>query len=498
MYNILKQLPKVITSSVTASDVTDQCDCPGDCACTLASGDIDPSSPNAHLTTETWLSQGPEFQSFGLDSEYSVYLASLYAPVVLNRAAEFLLSFFQSPQPLENLPVAWLESWGWDNTVSALVQMQKSGLVTTKQEFSNLLDRQPSILTVWLHVTDRCNLRCEYCYLPHHPLDMSLETGKAALEATFRSALTHNFAEVKIKYAGGESLLRFPFVVALHQYAQVLANQYNLCLDGVILTNGTLLTTEIIRTMQDLKLRLMISLDGLGEVHDRQRFYANKRDSYEDVRRSIELALNFGLVPDISITVSGRNVEELPNLIGWILERNLPFSLNFYRENNFSASNEDLKLEEQKMISGMLAAFQVIAAQIPRRNLLASLVDRANLAVSHRHTCGVGKSYLVFNHLGQVSKCQMAISNPVTTAKAKDPLNLIRLDAHGIQNLSVEEKEGCRGCEWKYWCTGGCPLATNRATGRYDVKSSNCNIYKALYPEAVRLEGLRLLKYENS
>lgn len=52
--------------------------------------------------------------------------------------------------------------------------------------------------------------------------------------------------------------------------------------------------------------------------------------------------------------------------------------------------------------------------------------------------------------------------------------------------------------EWKHWCTGGCPLATFKATGRYDIQSPNCNIYKALYPEALRLEGLRLIKYSCS
>lgn len=71
---------------------------------------------------------------------------------------------------------------------------------------------------------------------------------------------------------------------------------------------------------------------------------------------------------------------------------------------------------------------------------------------------------------------------------------LIHADPSGVQNLSVEEKEGCKTCLWKYWCAGGCPLSTFRATGRYDVKSPNCHIYKALYPEVVRLEGLRLLR----
>jgi uncharacterized protein len=77
----------------------------------------------------------------------------------------------------------------------------------------------------------------------------------------------------------------------------------------------------------------------------------------------------------------------------------------------------------------------------------------------------------------------------------KDPLAMIRADETGIQNVLVDEKEGCQACQWRYWCAGGCPLETFRATGRYDLKSPNCSIYKALYPEVLRLEGLRLLKY---
>ena len=65
----------------------------------------------------------------------------------------------------------------------------------------------------------------------------------------------------------------------------------------------------------------------------------------------------------------------------------------------------------------------------------------------------------------------------------------------GPLTSSSDEKEGCRACTWRYSCSGGCTIATFRATGRYDVKSPNCNIYKAIYPAALRLEGLRLLKY---
>jgi uncharacterized protein len=38
-------------------------------------------------------------------------------------------------------------------------------------------------------------------------------------------------------------------------------------------------------------------------------------------------------------------------------------------------------------------------------------------------------------------------------------------------------------------------VATFRATGRFDVRSPNCNIYKTIYPEALLLEARRVLKY---
>jgi uncharacterized protein len=145
------------------------------------------------------------------------------------------------------------------------------------------------------------------------------------------------------------------------------------------------------------------------------------------------------------------------------------------------------------IIAGMKAAFAVIETNLPEHSLLASLTDRANLAVPHKHTCSVGQDYLVFDQHGRIAKCQMQMHQPVTDLHAEDPLAQIRVDQMGVQNIAVDEKEGCRDCEWKNWCTGGCPLETYRATGRYDVKSPNCNIYRAIFPDVLRLEGLRLL-----
>jgi uncharacterized protein len=498
MLRIHQQIFKIISEPSPVIQPSGQCDCGGgDCACSLPNLSVEylDSSPSPYFLTNSTFHRPRTSRTLGLTQDNAICYGAYHKAAVLNQSALSLLSFFEQPNTPRSLPVSLRESVGDEAIADALQEMLRVGLLQPSGLGVPELIEQPKTLAAWLHITDRCNLRCDYCYLPHLRKDMSFETGRKAIEGTFRSALSHSFEGLKLKYAGGEALICFGLVEELHSYASSQAERYGLALEGVVLSNGTLLTDEIVKRMQALGLRLMISLDGLGEHHDVQRRYAGGRGSFDDVARGVEVALKYGLVPDISVTVSGRNALGLPALITWILERDLPFSLNFYRENELSSSFADLKLDEERIIEGMLAAFRVIERQLPRRSLLASLVDRSNLAGAHLRTCGVGQSYLVFDYRGRVSKCQMQQHQPITTVEAADPLALIRADTLGIQNLSVEEKEGCRDCEWKYWCTGGCSLATFRATGRYDIQSPNCNIYKALYPEAVRLEGLRLLKY---
>ncbi len=467
-------------------------DCPGgDCACPTTS--LSTSFSQAELDGEA--KYVADFSVQPLDQEYTICYNSRYTIGVLNHSALDIVSQFSVPRTFQDISFTSRDLLHERQIYEIFYRLITSGLLRPEGQSDATLSGSGDTLTAWLHITDRCNLRCTYCYLPHMRTDMSSETGRAAIDATMRSAIINGYRVVKLKYAGGEPLLRFSSVVDLHRYAQEQASRNGLVLEGVILSNGTLLNMHIAETIQNLNLQLMLSLDGMGTLHDVQRPYAGGRGSFTDVVNAVSLAIQYGIAPYISITVSGRNVTGLKDVVGWACANDLPFSLNFYRENNYSASYTDLQLEEQTIIDEVTAAYRVIEANLPRRSLLASLVDRANLSTPHAHTCGVGHSYLVFDYRGRVGKCQMQIAKPVTSVNVIDPLSVIRADTVGIQNSPVDEKEGCRTCEWRYWCTGGCPLATFRATGRYDVRSPNCNIYKALFPEAVRLEGLRLLKY---
>lgn len=413
---------------------------------------------------------------------------------VFNQPVLDLLWAFEQPRTLHqgvqlagNLP----------NALSTAQRLAHLGLLAPVDAPRRHKRCEVQTLTAWLHVTNACNLRCPYCYADKSYEKMETERGIQAVDAVFRSAVANGFRRVKLKYAGGEPTLNFSLVPALDDHARRLADQHRLELESVVLSNGVALTDHMIEAMQTRGIRLMISLDGVGKHHDAQRPFINGCGSFRYVERTLDRLAAHSFKPSISITVSNRNLQGLPEVVGYVLKRGLPFNLNFYREHDCLAST-DLAYHEEQIIAAMEAAFAVIEANLPPHSLLGSLVDLARLDTQHNRTCGVGDSYMVINHCGGVTKCHMELGQTITDIDATDPLRLIRADCSSLQNPPVEEKEDCKDCIWRHWCGGGCPALTHRMTGRYDLKSPNCRIYKALFPQAMRLEALRLLKYSGT
>jgi uncharacterized protein len=409
--------------------------------------------------------------------------------IVLNGVATDAWRQFEIPKS----PASIQASFDFDVEILAS-RMLNLGILEPVDSQIQISKRVPRTLSVWVHVTNECNLRCDYCYINKTSEKMDADVGYASIDAIIRSAIYGQFKHIKLKFSGGEASLNLGLVFQLDEYARGKASKVGLGYESVVLSNGVALGEKGIKELIARNIRLMISLDGVGEAHDLQRKFINGQGSFEWVNRTLDKLATSGLKPFISFTVTDRNTDGLPGTVNYVLNRDLPFNINFFRDNECALQMDDLHLRDDKIIASLKRAFSVIESNLPDYSLLGMLVDRSSFNQAHEKTCGVGESYIVIGHRGQVAKCHMEIEKPVTDVYAENPLAFIRADSLGIQNLSVDEKEGCRDCEWKYWCTGGCPLLTYKATGRYDVKSPYCRIYKAIYPELLRLEGLRLLQ----
>lgn len=350
-------------------------------------------------------------------------------------------------------------------------------------------------LTAWLHVTNKCNLRCPYCYVHKSDSSMDDDTAQKSVDALVKSALRNGFRSLRLKYAGGEASLNSDVLLRLHDHARTRCAEAGIGLSAVLLSNGVAIAPRLAAELKRHKIRVMISLDGLGASHDAQRPTTSGKPTSARVVRTIERLLAEGVPPHISITITSRNLDGLPDVVRFAVERSLTFSFNFFRDNDCSASFQDLQYEEQAMIDGLTRAFTVVEERLPRWSLLGSVLDRGQLLSPRRRSCGVGDDYVVVDQYGNLAQCHMDMSGTVGRIGIDDPVQAVRQAPTGIRNLLVEDKTGCRECTWRNWCSGGCSVATFRATGRFDVRSPNCNIYRAIYPQAIRLEGLRILRY---
>ena len=107
-------------------------------------------------------------------------------------------------------------------------------------------------------ITQGCNLRCKYCQVSKNPNVMSWETLKKVLDWA-----TQNVYRPYISFFGGEPLLEYEKIKwAIENYPNIGFG---------LSTNVTLLTPDKIKFFYDHNISLLLSIDGIGDVHNATR-----------------------------------------------------------------------------------------------------------------------------------------------------------------------------------------------------------------------------------
>lgn len=419
--------------------------------------------------------------------------------VVLNREASFLFSQIDNQKTLADI-LALAKKEDSKVTFADIARVFKNFSASEIVYFekpkseTKLFSEKTKHLGVWLHMTNQCNLRCSYCYVSKASDKMSDETAKKSVEQIIKSAEKHGLAKITFKFSGGECLLELPKVLDLASLARKLAGKARIETDFIVLTNGVLLSQKTARVLKKENIRASVSLDGLGKYHDAQRIFPGGKGSFKHVEKGIKNLQKAKVPFNVSVTITSENVENIPELTRYLLDRNIPFAFNFYRENPYV--KERLEGNDQKLVGCLKKAYQIIGNDPPRYCLVNGLLDRVVFKKPHLHTCGMGNNYLVIRQDGRLVSCQMTLKKPIGSVDDEDLIETMKRGSFvRPKGLTVEGKRPCQNCRWKYICGGGCPLLTFKQKGRYDVSSPYCAVYRALIPEALRVEAKRLIKY---
>lgn len=347
-------------------------------------------------------------------------------------------------------------------------------------------------MSCWMHITNRCNLACSYCYIHKSMGDMSKQIAQQIINKTIDSCKTNGINKMNIKFAGGEPLLRFDLVKSIVSYARDVSGDIDVSF--LLLTNGTLVTEQIARYIKEKDIRVGVSLDGMGTVNDNCRHYANGKGSFENVFRGLSVLKNADVNPSIMTTVSCQNYRDLSDLTKFLLDQGYRFRFSLERD------CESGKPELLKNLSGLIESlndcYDYVEDHLPELDFTTiHTFGDVHFGVPVRKSCSAGRNFFSVSHDGKIGVCGLGLSQSFSTIEeCGDILADVRNNNPELANGCASCYSDCSCCYWRTSCAGGCPLQTKATYLRYDRSSPYCEVYKAILPRILRIKGLQMIR----
>ena len=232
---------------------------------------------------------------------------------------------------------------------------------------------------VRLAVTDRCNLRCQYC-MPAHGIDIVPKQELLTFKEMYRliRVLTE-LGVTKVRLTGGEPFVRKDFVGFLEMLS------YNDLLDAInITTNGALISKHIadIEKLGKVK-NINLSIDSLQAVKFNE---ITRRNAFDEVFNTMGLLEKSSLNLKLNVVVqSGINTDEIKDFVRLTKDRNL--AVRFIEEMPFNGKGQREMQENwtfNKILNEIKTEFEVTEIQSEK-----SSTSRNYAIENHRGTFGI-------------------------------------------------------------------------------------------------------------
>jgi len=354
-------------------------------------------------------------------------------------------------------------------------------------------------LFLMLRVTDRCTLRCAYCYQApdeeHDEFDLSMDDARRAIDRFIESSAS----TATILFTGGEALMRPEFIESCIQHGLGQADRAGKRVRFALQTNGTVNRPNIVRLLREYSVAVGISYDGRDDLHDDKRPFAGGRGSARRVRETIWTFREAGIRVSLLATVNADNVPWIPEICRRLetegFER-IKFSL-LTCQGRAEGSSSVSPPGHQDWIRAMLGLIDLVEEGTIASLRVEQVVNLLNLVLlpepiyqCDKRPCGAAKAFLAALPDGHLYPCETFPAVPryrlgsIRDARRAD-LDATPLRA-ALQRGAEDRADRCGPCPLRAWCFGGCPSnAVNDGNGLLGVEELVCSASKVLLPEVM-------------
>jgi radical SAM protein with 4Fe4S-binding SPASM domain len=301
---------------------------------------------------------------------------------------------------------------------------------------------------VYWTVTQRCNLRCVYCFAEASPAHHDeLDTATSLIVADSIAS-----AEPKwVFFTGGEPMVR-PDLYELAGRCKKHGIRTGL------LTNATLIDHRAAEAIASTFDSVAVSLDSAEpSLHDALR----GKGTHARTVQGIALLIQSGTTPSVNTTVTSMNIGDVMQLARLmrdmgVTEHRLSVHMPVGR-----GSSDGLECEPEQLASLLQDILRDGTWKELKRKSPATFQSYLPKRFRPKCQCGLGTNEVSVDHTGTVYPCRLLNGVPEMVAGnvLRNSLAEIYRESPVLlecRSLTVEDIPGCSACTYRYFCGGGC------------------------------------------
>jgi len=360
----------------------------------------------------------------------------------------------------------------------------------------------PYLKALCLNLAHECNMRCSYCFAGQGEYGgerglMPLDVAQKAVD--FLLEKSGPLKRLEIDFFGGEPLLNFSVLKDTVLYGKERAQRAGKEIRFTVTTNCLLLKDEVAAFLDQMDMRVVLSIDGKKEEHDRFRILKNGQGSHDLVLSRIKKFLSSR--GERLYYLRGTYTAETLNFLDNALYL---FDLGYSEvsmEPVVALPSEPYAIRAEHLPE-IFRQYELLAKEVDRRereegrelHFFHFEVDTTGLTcISKRLSgCGAGVEYLAVTPSGSLYPCHQFVgrSDFKMGTVWEGITNQEKLEE--FRHLSFLEKENCRTCWARYLCSGGCHANHHLLSGNLKKPDPiGCEITKKRMECALYLKFLR-------
>ena len=325
-----------------------------------------------------------------------------------------------------------------------------------------------------LHLTDRCNLACRYCYARAGTADMAFETAIAAIE---RVAEGPNCG---IIFFGGEPLLCPELIWRIMDWCEAREpNRFHF----KVTTNGTLLDDGFLHTAARRGLHIALSHDGTPAAHDAFRVRPDGVGTFAEVDAALERLLQKRPYSPVLMTVNPEMAGEFSAGVQELQAKGVQYLIASI---NYSGPWTDAAMKVLGREYRKLAAWHEENYRKERKFYFSPFDKRiaSHVFPERSNSCRLGKRQISVGPDGRLYPCVQFVGRAeYVIGTAETGVDEARREEIFCRN--ERDKPECAGCALERRCHNKCGCLNLQTTGSLDrVPAVLCEYERMLYPIA--------------